>query len=54
MQSIATATAEIFAERKFITPIFPYANDKMSPEELRKRMDDYYAEDARRNRKLYR
>jgi uncharacterized phosphosugar-binding protein len=54
MQSIATATAEIFAERKFMTPIFPYANDKMSPEEVHKMMDDYYAEDARRNQKLYR
>lgn len=54
MQSIATATAEIFAERKFMIPIFPYANDKMSPEEVHQMMDDYYAEDARRNRKLYR
>ena len=54
MQSIATATAETFAERGFMTPIFPYANDKMSPEETRKMMDDYYAEDARRNKKLYR
>jgi len=26
----------------------------MSPEEVHQMMDDYYAEDARRNRKLYR
>jgi uncharacterized phosphosugar-binding protein len=54
MQAIVVETAEIFAEHKYKTLLFPYPNDKVSAEETRKKMDQYLAEDARRARKLYR
>jgi uncharacterized phosphosugar-binding protein len=54
LQSVVAETAEIFAEHKYSIPVIPYPNDKMSAEETRKMMDQFYVENARRCQKIYR
>src|SRR3990172_7921153 len=57
MQSLAAETASVLSTHSVFPPVFPSHNSKESPEETERRehmVEQMYAEDARRVRKIFR